>query len=139
MSPQGRRGGDLHGPDPALKDRRTVNRKNQFQTRRSDTGGTPWDFESGTIIAFINESTDSSINTFDHGTSRVCAMKTNPSARRVWRIRYVLLGLSVAGLAGFEYQAARIAAAHWGQVTGARTDLPAGPSVSVADLFAALR
>ncbi len=66
-------------------------------------------------------------------------MKTNPSARRVWRMRYVLLGLSVAGLAGFEYQAARIAAAHWGQVTGARTDLPAGPSVSVADLFAALR
>jgi len=63
-------------------------------------------------------------------------MKTNPSARRLVRIRIVIICLAIAAIAGIEFWAGESLAARIGETTALRTDSPTHPNVNISDLMA---
>ncbi|MGO8929183.1 MAG: hypothetical protein ACLQU3_20140 [Limisphaerales bacterium] len=66
-------------------------------------------------------------------------MKTNRSARRLVRIRGIMLGLALVGMVGVAFWLGESLAARIGQSTAHQTDSPAAPNFSISDLMAAAR
>lgn len=66
-------------------------------------------------------------------------MKTNPSARRLVRIRVIMVCAALAAVVGLEFFLGASVAARIGQTTARQTDNPAAPNVSISDLMAAAR
>jgi hypothetical protein len=66
-------------------------------------------------------------------------MKTNPAARKLVRIRFIILGTVMAALVGLAgYEGASLAA-RLGQIPQYVTASPAAPNVDLGDLMAATR
>ena len=66
-------------------------------------------------------------------------MKTNPTARRIIKARFVgaylaIVALAVMDLGLYESMVARI-----GRTNGTRSDVPQAPSVSISDFMGAFR
>jgi hypothetical protein len=66
-------------------------------------------------------------------------MKTNQSARWIARIRVSLLCLSLAVIAGIEFQLGGSLASRFGQIIPSQAVVPPVPSVGIADLMLAAR
>ena len=66
-------------------------------------------------------------------------MKTNPSARRILKIRVIVLWLAIVGFVGVEFWAVEPVAARFGQTTARVSDAPMVPSVSISDMMTTLR
>jgi hypothetical protein len=66
-------------------------------------------------------------------------MKTNPIARRLVRVRVVLLGVALAASLGVEFFFGASAVARISQTTGVQTDGPAVPPMHFWDCLATTR
>ena len=66
-------------------------------------------------------------------------MKTNQSARWIARIRVSLLCLTIAVIAGIEFQMGGSLASRFGQVIPSQAVVPPVPNVGIADLMLAAR
>jgi len=66
-------------------------------------------------------------------------MKTNPSARRLWRIRLLVICAALAAVIGLEVRVSESLAARVGQAVAAKTDSSSTTDVSISDLMAAAR
>ena len=66
-------------------------------------------------------------------------MKTNSSARKLVRIRVIMVCAALATLVGLELSLSQSLAARIGQTTSRQTDSPATPNVIISDLMAAAR
>jgi hypothetical protein len=64
-------------------------------------------------------------------------MKTSRSARRIVRIRAIVVYLAIAAVAAVEFRLGETLAGRIGHTTGVQTDGPPVPSVSFSDLMAA--
>ena len=65
-------------------------------------------------------------------------MKTNPSARKILRIRRVVIGLAVVVMVGATFIIGSSLGTRVRQGTVRQTDFPQAPNMSVGDLFAAV-
>jgi hypothetical protein len=66
-------------------------------------------------------------------------MKTNTMARRMMKARSVVLVLAIAGLAVIDLGLYESMAGRIGQTTGAQSDVPQAPNVSISDLMGTFR
>ncbi len=66
-------------------------------------------------------------------------MKTNRTARRIWKVRIILLSLAIVALAGIEVGAGQSLASRLGQVTASPRAYSQAPNFSLADVMAAMR
>ena len=66
-------------------------------------------------------------------------MKTNPSARRLWRIRLLIVGAALAAVIGLEVRLSESLAARIGRAAACRTNSASTTDVSISDLVAAAR
>ena len=66
-------------------------------------------------------------------------MKTNPAARTLVKIRFLLLCASLAAIVGLEFYFGAAFAARIGQTTVIQTDSPAAPSMNLGDVMSAVR
>ena len=66
-------------------------------------------------------------------------MKTNRSARRIVRIRGIVMCLALVGMVGISFWSGASLAARVGQATARQIDSPATLNVSISDLMAAAR
>ena len=67
------------------------------------------------------------------------AMKTNPSARGIRKLRRVLGCFAIALIAGCDLWVGAMLVGGLGQPTAYQTDSPAGPSVTIGEVMAAAR
>ena len=61
-------------------------------------------------------------------------MKTNSFVRGILRIRAIVLGLAIVGLAGVEVGVGELLAARFGHCTASQTQDPQAPNLSLGDL-----
>ena len=66
-------------------------------------------------------------------------MKTNPAARSVVRIRFILLCTLIVAMIALEFHFGSSFAARIGQTTGIQSAIPASPNMDFGDLMAAAR
>ena len=66
-------------------------------------------------------------------------MKTNPSARRLVRVRVVSLWLAIAAIAGLGFSLSESLASRVGETTARQNASAPAPNVSLSDLMAAGR
>ena len=66
-------------------------------------------------------------------------MKTNPAARTLVKIRFLLLCASLAAIVGLEFYFGAAFAARIGQTTVIQTDGPAAPIMNLGDVMSAVR
>ena len=64
-------------------------------------------------------------------------MKTNPSARRILKIRGIVMCLALVGMVGIAFWLGQTLATRVGQTTPPQTEGPQAPNSSLADLLAA--
>jgi hypothetical protein len=64
-------------------------------------------------------------------------MKTNPAARSLVKVRFLLLCVSLAAIFGLEVYLGASFAARVGQIAVIQTDTPAAPPMDLSDLMAA--
>ncbi len=65
-------------------------------------------------------------------------MKTNSFARRILKIRGIVLALAIVGMVGVEFGLGESLAARFGHTTARQTDNPQAPNVSIGDAVAAV-
>jgi hypothetical protein len=65
-------------------------------------------------------------------------MKSNHSARRIVRMRIMLLFLALMMVMVIEFALGGVLVARFGQATALRTDVVQTPNVSLGDVFAAI-
>lgn len=66
-------------------------------------------------------------------------MKTNRSARKVWKLRITLTCLAIAALVAIEFVVGASLATRFAQTSTCRTEGYQAPNVGLADLMAAMR
>ncbi len=66
-------------------------------------------------------------------------MKTNPAARSLVRLRFLLFCALIAALVGLEFYFGSSFAARIGQPTVIQSAIPASPNMDLGDLMAATR
>ena len=66
-------------------------------------------------------------------------MKTNPAARTLVKIRFLLLCASLAAIVGLEFYFGAAFAARISQTTVIQTDSPAAPNMNLGDVMSAVR
>jgi hypothetical protein len=66
-------------------------------------------------------------------------MKTNPSVRRLLRIRWLFVCAALAAVIGFEIRLSESLAARIGRAVACQTDNAGTADVSISDLMAAAR
>jgi len=66
-------------------------------------------------------------------------MRTNPVARTLVKIRFLLLCASLAAIVGLEFYFGTSFAARIGQATAIQRDSPAAPNMNLGDVMSAVR
>ena len=66
-------------------------------------------------------------------------MKTNPSARYLVAIRFVMVCVAIAAIAATEFVVSQSWAARINQTTARQTEGPQAPNVNLSELMAAAR
>jgi hypothetical protein len=66
-------------------------------------------------------------------------VKTDPSARYLVAIRFIMVCTAIAFIAGTEFVVSRSLATRINQTTARQTEAPQAPNVSLSDLMASAR